>query len=114
MLSTIKSLLATERTIYTILVVVVGLCAYMLGRESVPPAAQLSTSNQAAIIFTQPLAVDAVAGTPVVSSKNGTRYHRLDCPGANTIKESNKIYFDSIELARSAGYLPAGNCRGLE
>jgi hypothetical protein len=96
--------------VYVILIILVGLCAYMLGRESVPPAAQQSNNNQAAIIFTQPLAIDAIAGTPVVSSKNGTRYHRLDCPGANTIKDSNKIYFDSIELAKSAGYLPAGNC----
>ncbi len=50
---------------------------------------------------------------PVVASKNGTTYHLLDCPGAKTIEEKNKIYFKDEASAQSAGYEPAQNCIGL-
>lgn len=48
-----------------------------------------------------------------VASRNGSSYHLPDCPGAKQIKEENKIWFQSAEAARSAGYKPAGNCPGL-
>lgn len=50
----------------------------------------------------------------VVASKNGTKYHFPWCSGALRMQENNKVYFNSIEEARSAGYLPASNCSGLE
>jgi len=53
-------------------------------------------------------------GGQVVASKSGTKYHYPWCSGAKSIKEENKIYFDSVEAARAAGYLPAGNCKGLK
>jgi hypothetical protein len=52
--------------------------------------------------------------TQLVGSKNGTKYHLVTYPGAKQIKEENKVYFDSIESARAAGYTPAANCKGLE
>lgn len=53
-------------------------------------------------------------GGGVVASKTGTKYHLPWCSGASTIKEENKIWFNSVEEARRAGYLPAGNCKGIE
>ncbi len=50
----------------------------------------------------------------VVASKNSTKYHYPWCSGAKRINEENKIYFDTIEQARSQGYEPAGNCAGLK
>ncbi len=50
----------------------------------------------------------------VVASKNSNKYHFPWCSGAQRISEVNKITFPSIEAARAAGYLPAGNCKGLE
>lgn len=50
----------------------------------------------------------------VVASKNGTKYHYPWCAGAGQISEKNKIYFDSTEAARAAGYTPAANCKGLK
>jgi|SRR3989344_6294110 len=50
----------------------------------------------------------------VVGSKNGTKYHLESCPGAKQISEKNKIVFESIEEARSRGYTPASNCKGLK
>jgi uncharacterized protein YycO len=49
----------------------------------------------------------------VVASKRGTKYHSLDCPGAKTITEANKIYFDSPAEAETAGYTRAANCKTL-
>lgn len=50
----------------------------------------------------------------VVASKNSDKYHFPWCSGAKRIKEENKITFSSTEEARKAGYLPAGNCKGLK
>lgn len=64
-------------------------------------------------------AQDAKATVPsayagrVVGSVNGKKYHLLDCPGAKTILEKNRVIFDTIALAELAGYSPAGNCKGL-
>lgn len=49
----------------------------------------------------------------VVGSMNGKKYHLLDCPGAKTILEKNRVIFDTVALAKLAGYSPAGNCKGL-
>jgi len=54
-----------------------------------------------------------VSSGQYVASKNGSSYHRPDCPGAKQIKEENKIWFKTEEEAKRAGYKPAGNCPGL-
>ena len=48
-----------------------------------------------------------------VASKNGCCYHLPECPGAQRIREENKIWFSSKEEAESYGYQPAKNCPGL-
>lgn len=77
-----------------------------------------TTTAQAAAIAA-PLPV-AASGTPVtpaagkyVASKNGTKYYLPDCSGASRIKESNKVWFASLEDAQKAGYSAASNCPGL-
>jgi hypothetical protein len=50
----------------------------------------------------------------LVGSKNSDKYHFPWCSGALRIKDENKIWFTSMDEAREAGYLPAGNCKGLE
>ncbi|MCC7004929.1 hypothetical protein IT397_03365 [Candidatus Nomurabacteria bacterium] len=47
----------------------------------------------------------------VVASKNSDKYHFLTCPGAKSISETNKIYFNSEEEAQKAGYTRALNCK---
>ena len=47
----------------------------------------------------------------VLGSRNGTKYHFPWCSGAQTIKEENKIWFASEEVAQSAGYTKAANCK---
>lgn len=50
----------------------------------------------------------------VVASKNGTKYHYPWCAGAKQISPQNLITFVSPEAARSQGYTPAANCKGLK
>jgi hypothetical protein len=51
------------------------------------------------------------AGGQVVGSKNGDRYHYPWCPGADQIKEENKVWFASEAAAIEAGYTKAKNCQ---
>lgn len=46
----------------------------------------------------------------IVASKNGTKYYKVTCSGANRIKEENKIYFQTVEEAIAAGYGEAKGC----
>lgn len=47
----------------------------------------------------------------IVASKSGKRYYFVWCSGAANIKESNKRYFATEELAQQAGYTLANNCK---
>jgi len=94
-----------------LLVILVGFGSFGLGRLS----ALEHTMVPIAVSQPAAAAVSAIAtGGQVVASKTGTKYHFPWCGGASQMKEENKIWFDSIEKARAAGYLPAGNCKGLE
>lgn len=95
----------------------VAIVSFSLGQYSVKNRPNLAT-------VTEPISLISSATTTsspenkailkVVASKSGTKYHLLTCPGAQQIKEENKLYFDSPALARAAGYTPASNCPGLE
>lgn len=50
----------------------------------------------------------------IIASKGGSKYHYPWCSGGKSISEKNKIWFDSTEDARKAGYTPAQNCKGLK
>lgn len=75
------------------------------------PAASLSSLNLNSA--DDPPTEYAESGT-LVGSVNSTKYHFPWCPGAQRIKDSNKIYFENTEVAREAGYSAAANCKGLE
>ena len=65
-----------------------------------------STSNNTKTSPTQP------RDPRVVASKASTtkKYHFTWCSGAKSIKETNKIWFETEALAQQAGYTLAGNC----
>lgn len=111
-----------------ILVILVGFSSFGLGKlsstqglkqpvfvqnaDQVASVAQTSdekNSQQKTVPSTTSLSPNSV-----VASKTGTKYHYPWCIGAKSIKEENKVWFSSIEEARNAGYLPAGNCKGLK
>ncbi|MBI5912840.1 hypothetical protein HY839_00135 [Candidatus Azambacteria bacterium] len=43
-----------------------------------------------------------------VASKNGSKYYLTTCK--NTIKEANKVYFNTREDAEKAGFTPSQTC----
>ncbi len=116
-------------TLHVFLLLGVGFAAYMLGLVSGPVEGQggeVKVFSQG--VRTLPnsiLATNTLQQEPgptnslqtltgkFVASKKGTKYHRTDCPGAQTMKDENKLYFQTEEEARAAGFAPAGNCPGL-
>ena len=118
----LKSLLADDALFTAILLILVGVVSFGLGRQSILENGQGQVRNQAAagITFIQaeksaenPLKSTYSDGVRVVASKSGSKYHLLTCPGATQIKEENKVYFDSKASAEAAGYGPAANCEGI-
>ena len=53
-------------------------------------------------------------GGQVIGSKTGKKYYFPWCGTVSRIKPENQVHFASAEEARSAGYLPAANCKGLK
>lgn len=111
------------------LVFLVSAASFGLGRLSaIWPAEELisiedagsSIQNSGGIGVVQPSQMpnakfqipDFAQGNFVASSK-GSAYHLPNCPGAKHIREENRLWFETAEDARAAGYRPAGNCPGL-
>ncbi len=127
------------RELYTVLLIlVVGFGSFGLGRlstirEGKPPVLVeqantpiLSTPNSPegnTVVVTPPSKSTGLAavhsatpasGGQLVASKGGTKYYFPWCGSAARISEANKIWFNSVEEARKAGYTPASNCKGLK
>lgn len=111
----LKSFLLDDALFYSLLIILIALIAFQLGRQSemaqnkaeiaVPPVVMVSPETGPSSVPT--------SGVAVVGSRSGTKYHLPDCPGALQMKKENRIEFASIEAAEAAGYEPAGNCPGL-
>jgi hypothetical protein len=118
----LKGLLDDDVYFYAVLIVLVGIISFGLGRWSIQ---DVDSSQQAQIMLTtEPVSVTVgdskLSPQPerdidlkLVASKNGTKYHLPTCPGAKQMNEDNKIYFNNKEEAKAAGYTPAANCKGL-
>lgn len=117
----LKSFIANDAFFNVLLLVLVGVVSFGLGRQSMAQNnTNIQKSASAGVIFIESGKndKDLEGGVEkddltVVGSRSGTKYHLLDCPGAQQMKKENKIFFDSIELAKAAGYSPAANCPGL-
>ena len=115
----------TKSELYTIaLIILIGFAGFGLGRLSLIE----DNMEQVKIEFPEYLSasvlnagktddgaeISAIAQGLLVASKNGSKYHYPWCSGGKRISEKNKIYFNSVEDARKAGYTPASNCKGLK
>jgi len=114
-----------------LLVILVGVASFGLGRLSVtdgkgtvevlPPLSTPSEAlgaQQTSVPTTSALSASVGSATTAagkfVASKSGTKYHYPWCSGAKRIKDENKVWFNTVEEARAAGYTPAANCPGLD
>lgn len=128
--SNFKHLLPNGDLALTLLISVVGICSFYLGRISVSPeitekeifpasAAVIDTreaiprNEQEVSTTTKSDFIGAVTEGGYVASKNGTKYHLPWCSGAKRIKAENKVWFATKEEAEGAGYAPASNCKGI-
>jgi hypothetical protein len=118
-----KGILQNTDIQLSILIVVVSLSSFLLGRASIGEITpKIMTENQKAQVF-EPKSVLMSEATPTpaqadektgyVASKNGTKYHLPWCGSAKSIKEENKVWFATKEEAEKAGYTPASNCKGI-
>jgi hypothetical protein len=116
----IKSLLEDPAIFTSLLLLLVAIASFGLGRQSVTEkATEIPDSREITTLNTPPITespriMTASEGEPrYVASKNGKVYHLLICPGAKQINEANKIYFNTKEEAEAAGLRPAANCKGI-
>lgn len=137
-LNKFKSLVADDSFFFGVLIVLISIASFGLGRWSVvPEPAQLASVSieqpqkatahsptaptngvEAGVVNSVPNPSVSVANTEAsvplyVGSKNGSKFHLLTCPGAGQIKEENKIFFSSKDEAYKKGYTEAGNCKGI-
>ncbi len=135
--SKFKGLLRNQEILLALLIVVVSLVSFALGRLSVGTV-RAPTSQDATVSVVKEGSAPSVekdtqkvenivekeknpekSNGPVtpeggyVASKNGTKYHLPWCSGAKHIKEENKVNFKTKEEAEKAGYTPASNCKGI-
>lgn len=133
MFEKLKRGLQSDQVFLVLVVVLVGIGSFGLGRLSiiattaeVPSVlnARVIIAPQAAAPIKQVAALSAVStstapvpdNTPdrmVVASRSGTKYYLPNCSGVARIKPENRITFVSPAAARAAGYLPAANCPGV-
>ena len=117
--------------IIIIIVILVGLASFKLGRDSKEgessavknesPAQTISQtanviSSQNPVVKKTQIAPKTTA--PVIptiktyfASNRGNKYYSADCSGGKTIKQENKIYFATKEEAEGAGYELSSSCK---
>ena len=103
-----------ENLILAIIIILVGLISFGLGRISKIEEGRVPVKIDIATTTKPDFVVSSTGEKVFVASKNGTKYHYIWCPGAQSIKEENKIYFSTKEEAERSGYQPASNCPGLK
>lgn len=113
----IKDIALNQSSYLTLVIVLVAVASFGLGRRSV--------SEEVKPVGTAPADVESVevgsvvddnvstSGTYYVASKNGEAYHLPFCSGAKRISEANLVTFESKAEAEASGYRPAANCPGI-
>lgn len=123
--------LSDDTVFYSIVVGLVALSAFGLGRLSVDNTVlkegSLIVNTPASVIEANKDIVSVISSsstalventletnkTQYVGSKNSDKYHLPWCSGAKRIADENKVYFNSKAEAEAAGYSPAANCKGI-
>ena len=106
-----------------IIVILVGLGSFGLGRlskNSPNPGLKIEYRDQSASGITT---TEFNQNTPLIkkesinttgknffASSRGTKYYPLGCSAGKTIKQENRIYFDTADEAEKAGYTLSTSC----
>jgi hypothetical protein len=122
----IKQFIESEKgkdIMIVIIIILVGLGSFELGRLS-------KTSKSSGIKIEYPNNEKGVLGANVITSmpdaklstaqsseKNffassrGSKYYSITCSAGKTIKQENRVYFDTREEAERAGYTLSSSCK---
>lgn len=107
-----------------LIIILVGLASFALGRLSAAPEKPPVEVTTASVFQAREEPDEgqknrgdnppaAEAQELYVGSQNSDKYHLPWCSGAQRIHEENKVWFSSKQEAEAAGYSPAGNCKGI-
>ena len=113
----LHDLLEKVKPFYALLLILaLGSIVFALGRiyalEEAHTPIQISYPNSTDTGVV--LGASSSASSEVIGSKTGKKYYFPWCGTLKRVKPENQIHFASVEEARVAGYLPAGNCKGLK
>jgi len=116
----IKQFLEGEKgkdIIVVIIVILVGLASFELGRLSnktdnsgIKIEYPGGGSNQTASVISN-VSQNDNQNENFFASNRGTKYYSLGCSAGKTIKQENRIYFETREEAERAGYELSSSCR---
>jgi len=98
--------------LYLLLVILVGISSFFLGRLSLE-SNNMSLNNSGNIrIINRGVYNDdyVLPKKEYVASRNGKIYYPLNCTKANNILNKNKIWFTNSGEAQEAGYKPSSTC----
>ena len=108
-----------------LIVILVGLGSFELGRLSLAnksspvkieyngesQSANILTSLKSAELLATPISQKASSTKNFFASNKGTKYYPVGCGAGKTIKQENRVYFDTRELAEKAGYILSSSCK---
>lgn len=119
--------LEKERVFVVVLIAVVAMGSFGLGRLSMEKKTKLKLDESGAAMLASSLADGTIlkgegalnkpaakmepSSTAVFVSKNGTKYYYIFCKSGEKIKEANRVWFASAEEAERFGYTAAANCK---
>lgn len=135
----IKQFLQSEKgkdIMIVIVVILVGLGSFELGRLSkendsqgvkIEYSDQTNTNQGASVISadignvpdvglqnprstTSGTSVDTSSGKTFFASSKGKKYYTISCSAGKTIKQTNRVYFNTGEEAEAAGYTLSSAC----
>ena len=98
--------------IYLVIIIMVGISSFGLGRLSVKNEVDDKTSIVVAPIPDLLNKEEKIELKKMyVASKNGKMYYSSGCNGANRIKKENQIWFNTKSDAEKSGYTMSSNCK---
>jgi hypothetical protein len=108
-----------------LIVILVGLGSFELGRLSladkssgvkieyngVSNQANVLTALESSKILATPISQKSSTTKNFFASSKGTKYYTVGCSGGKTIKQENRVYFDTREEVEKAGYVLSSSCK---
>lgn len=113
----LKSTLLDDRIFWFLVIALLLIGAFILGRISVQISNDVRTDSARITLlrpsinsgtYTAPLASTTTGS--VYASVQGSRYYSMECGAGTRIETENRLYFLSEEHARAAGYTASALC----